>query len=192
MQDSEMFSKILKEGETMRWSGTPRPYGLFDETHKTSTLISLCWALAWGILLVGGYYALSVSQGQEIRKGVMFFCAIIPIMVACGPITDKGNIKKLRYPVTDKRLIITSAGETGKECAMDVTDVDEWRVEKTANGNCHVRIGSKIFKASARKLISLATHGDYDMKGNDKIYKGLVLYNLSAEDGDTIYNILNS
>ena len=189
MRDNEIFNKFLEEGETVRWSAAPQPYGLFDETHKTSTLISLCWALAWGIFLVGGYYWLSVSQGQEIRKGIMAFCAVIPLMLAWGPVTDKNNVKKLRYAVTDKKIIVVYS-DTDKAFTMNTADVDELRFEKTVNGNCHLRLGSPVFKVSARKLTGLAFRGEFDTEGNDKIYKGLVFYNLSAEDGNAIHTLL--
>ena len=185
MQNDEKLSKLLEKGGVVRWSGTPQPYGLFDETHKTSTMISLFWALLWGIILVGGYYASAVKTGQEIQKGIMAFCAVIPIAVAWGPIRDKSNIKKMLYALTDKRAIVISSDENNS-LTMNITDIDGVRVEKTNNGNCHIRLGSPVFKASARKLLGLAYRGEFETEDNNKIYKGLVFYNVSAKDGDMI------
>ena len=81
MSTNTNLNDVLEQGETIQWSGTPQPYSLFGETHKKSTITSLCWALAWGIFLMGGYYALTVSQGTEIQKGVMFFCAVVPLFI---------------------------------------------------------------------------------------------------------------
>ena len=186
---NEKLNKFIEEGEVVRWSGASQPYSLFDKAHKTSTIISLCWALVWGIILVGGYYALSVSHGQEIKKGVMLICAAIPLMLASSPLSDKNNVKKLLYAVTDKKAIIV-AEEGNKACTMRIADIDGLRVDKTDNGNCHVRVGSPVFKASARKLPGLAFRGEFDAKDNEKIYTGLVFYNLSAEDGEMIRNLL--
>ena len=191
MQNDERLSKskLLEEGEVVRWSSAPQPYGLFDETHKTSTVISLCWALAWGIILIGGYYYTCVSQNQEIKKGVMIFCAAIPAMIAWSPVADRNNIKKLLYAITDKKVIVISS-EADKACTMSIDDIDRVRVEKTVNGNCHVRVASPVFKTSARKLPGLAFRGEFDNINNNKIYKGLVFYNVSAEDGNTIRGLL--
>ena len=189
MHYNEKLNKFLEEGEIIRWSGAPKPYALFDETHKTSTIISLCWALLWGIILIGGYYALTVSHGQEIKKGVMAICAAITLMILWSPIADKNNIKKLLYAVTDKKAVIVSK-EDDRACTMRIADIDELRADKTGNGNCHVRAGSSVFKASARKLIGLACRGEFDMDNNEKIFKGLVFYNVSAEDGATICKLL--
>ncbi|MCL2009005.1 MAG: hypothetical protein FWG71_00475 [Synergistaceae bacterium] len=189
MSDKERLDKFLEEGEVIRWSGTPQPYRLFDETHKTSTIISLSWALVWGILLMGGYYALTASQGHGMGKGVTAICVIISLIFAWGPITDKNNVKKLLYAITDKRGIVVSSGsETA--CALRIADIDDLRVEKSKGGNCHVRLGSSVFKASAGKLPGLAFRGEFDMENNEKIYKGLVFYNITPDDEKAICNLL--
>ena len=189
MHINEKLDKCLEEGEVIQWSGAPQPYKLFDETHKTLTLISLSWALAWGIILIGGYCALSVSKGQEIKTGVMVICAAVPLMLAWGPIIDRNKVKKLLYAVTNKNAIIVSE-EDDKSRTMYIGDIDGLRVDKTNNGNCHIRVGSSVFKASVRKLPSLAFLGEFDTIDNDKIYKGLVFYNVSAEDGKAICDLL--
>ena len=188
MQD-ESLDKFLEDGEIVQWSATPQPYRLFDETHKTSTIISLCWALAWGIILIGGYYYTCASQGHEIKTGVMVFCSAIPVMLAWSPAADRNNVKKLTYAITDKKAIVISS-EAEKACTMNIADIDGLRVEKTDNGNCHVRVGSPVFKASARKLPGLAFRGEFDNIDSNKIYKGLVFYNVSAEDGNAIRDLL--
>ena len=189
MQDNGTLSKFLKEGEAIQWSGTPQPYGIFDAAHKASTMISLCWALVWGIILVGGYYASTVKSGQEIKTGIMIVCALVPVAVAWSPIRDKNNILKQQYALTDKKAIVVSS-EAGTPLTMNIADIDRVRVEKTGSGNCHVRLGSPVFQASARKLLGLACRGEFDSKDNNKIYKGLVFYNVSAEDGNVIRGLL--
>ena len=95
MYDNKRLNQFLEEGEIIRWSGTPQPYSIFDETHRTSTLTSLCWALVWEIILVGGYYILCASKGIEIKEGIMIFCVVFPLLLAWRPVTRKNNIKKL-------------------------------------------------------------------------------------------------
>ena len=57
---SKDVEKWLDEREAVKWSGSPQPYRLLDEGHKAAAFISWFWAAAWGIFLMGGYYALSV------------------------------------------------------------------------------------------------------------------------------------
>ena len=53
MNDNVKLVNTLEKGEIIRWSGAPQPYSLFDDSRKTPTIISLCWALGTGIILAG-------------------------------------------------------------------------------------------------------------------------------------------
>jgi hypothetical protein len=192
--DNERFENEgkLEEGDAIRWSGSPQPYEFFDEAHKTSTLVTLCWAVSWGILLVGGYYYFCVSRNLEIKTVVMIVCAAVPLLIAWSPVGDRNNVKKLQYKVTDKKIIVSSL-EMSKEYVLPITDVDAMRVEKAGDGTCHLRFGSSTFKASAKKLLVLAIRGEYKIQKNDeKIYTGLVFYNVGSADGDVICDLLKS
>ncbi|MDR1379151.1 MAG: hypothetical protein LBJ36_08885 [Synergistaceae bacterium] len=216
MPDNDNLKKLLEEGEEIRWSGSPQPYGLFDETHKILTLLSLFWAVTWGVILIGGYYAFAVSRALEIKTSVMIFCAAVPLLLAWSPWRDKNSIKKLQYAITDKKVVVFSS-EGIKECVLPITNIDAMRIErieriqqtqriekneknekngknekneKASNGTCHIRFGSSTFKASAKKLLTLATRGEYEIASDTKNYTGLVFYNVSASDGDEICDFL--
>lgn len=180
------LNNVLEQGETIIWSGIPQQYSLLGESHKKSTIISLCWALAWGIFLVGGYYALTISKGVEIQTGVMIFCAAVPLFIVWMPIADKRKVKQLSYAVTDKRAIVLS----DKPISLPIADIDDLSIDKADDGNCHIRVGSSTFKTSSRKLPSLAYRGEFSGQGDDKTYKGLVFFNASAEDGKIVSNLL--
>lgn len=189
MHNNKKLNTILEKGESIKWSGVAQPYSIFDETHKTSTIIFFCVALVWGIILVGGYVTLAMYKNQEIMKGATIFCIIISLLLAWRPISDKSKVKRLLYAVTDKNAIIISEGND-KACSMRIVDIDELRMEKTSNNNCHIRVGSPTFRTSVRKLPSLAYHGAFDILDDEKTYKGLVFYNVSIQDGETICNLL--
>lgn len=188
MSDNTILNNLLEDGETLLWSGAPQPYGLFDESHKKSTITTICLALAWGVFFVGGYYALAVSKDVEIREGVMLFCASVPLFVIGMALSDKNKVKQLLYAVTDKRAIVVS----DKPISLCAADIDNIRVDKADNGNCHIRLGSPAFKASPRKLPLLAHRGEYKDQENDRIYTGLVFFNVSAEDEKIIRDLLPS
>ena len=179
------------EKEYIRWNGAPQPYQLLDKAHKGGTFVSLAWALAWAIFLIGGYYALCITQSQEVKSGVMIICVVIPLVLAWGPLGDKNRVKKLEYAVTDRKIIVVSSGrEDG--CILFLSDLDAVRIEKAGNGNCHCRLGSSTFKASARKLPTLAVRGDFEVKDGKKVYTGLVFYNVSTDDGKAIRDLLKT
>ena len=188
MYDNEKLNQFLEEGETIKWSGIPQPYGLFDETHRISTIIPLCCAVVCAIIIAVGYCIYCVSKGIDIKEGFMVFCALIPLVVAYRAVTGKNNIKKLIYAVTDKRVVIASK-DKDKPCTMRIGDIDGLRSEEAGNGNYHIRIGSPMFKASAKRLSSLACDGKADAQ--DAVI-GTVFYNVSGDDEKVICNLLKS
>jgi hypothetical protein len=189
MINNEKLNNALEKGETIRWSGVPQPYSLFDESRKTSTLMYLFWALAWAILSIWGYYAMVASSGAEVKNGVLIFLVGVSIMVALMPVLDKGKIKKLTYAITDKKAVIV-ARENDNLISMPLADIDDIRIDTTDNGKCHVRVGSSVFKASAKKLPGLAFRGNFVDQDGKKKYQGLVFFNVTAEDAQTIGKLL--
>ena len=192
MSNGDSREKLLEEGDLVRWSGAPQPYGIFDEAHKTSTLVTLCWAVSWGILLIGGYYAFCVSRYLEVKTVVMVICVAVPLLIAWSPVGDRNNVKKLLYTVTDKKIIVASS-EASKEYVLPIADIGVMRIEKAGDDTCHLRFGSPTFKASTKKLLALAVRGEFKvLKNDEKVYTGLVFYNISAGDGDVICDLLKS
>jgi hypothetical protein len=189
MSNIEKLNKLLKEGETTRWSGTPGSYGLFDKACRISTIIPLCLAFVFGIIPIPVYYAYCVSINYEVKIGVIIFFIIVFLVIAYRPVSDKNNVKSLLYAVTDKRAIIVS-GKDDNARAMRIEDIDDLRIEEAGNGNCHIRIGSPVTKAATGKLPRLAYVGTFNEQDNVKIYTGLVFFNVPAEDGKTIAALL--
>ncbi len=186
---TEKLNKTLEEGEVIRWSGVTQPYSLFDASRKTGTIISLCWALAWAVLSIGGYYAVALSNGAEISKGVIIFCLGVSAIIIWMPISDKSKVKKLSYAVTDKKVVIVSK-ENDAPIIMPLAAIDDIRIDKGDNGNCHVRVGSPVFKISSRKLPVLAYRGEYVDQDGQKVYKGMGFFIVRAEDGKAISKLL--
>jgi hypothetical protein len=191
MNDNEIFKKTLEEGESIKLSCSPQPYGLLDETHKKQTLTSWMWALALGIVLIGGYVWMCFSRGVELKAGVVVICAIIALVIAWSPLADKKGIKKLRFAITDKR-VITANQEGDKIYSLVISDIDAARMERANNDTRHFRLGSSTFDTPLKKLPAIALNGKYETNDNVKTYTGLVFYNISASDGEKIYDLLKS
>lgn len=188
MISNELLAKITGPEETVQWSGGPRPYSLFDASYKKSTMFIIYCAAAWTILTLGGYIAYVVASGGEIKYVAVGFLLAITCLILWMPISDKARATKLFYVVTDKRAIVVT-GDDGKNIFMRFADIDAFRTEASGNGNCHVRLGSSTFKAAPRKLPALAYIGQYTGSENKK-YTGLVFFNVSAADGNTIAALL--
>lgn len=183
---NEKLSQFLENGETIRWIGASQPYSLFDPSRKISTYITITIALIWTIISIGGYYA----SGNEIKTGMVIFFLGITAIILFMPLSDKSKIKKLLYAITDKKLIVTSKEGNDTAIQLPIDAIDDFRIDTGDNGNCHVRVGTSVFKAAVRKLPVLAYRGEFDDKDGTKVHKGVVLFNVSAEDGKTIGKLL--
>jgi hypothetical protein len=195
MSVSKDVEKWLEEGEALQWSGSPQPYSLLDKGHKTATFISWFWAAVWGVLLIGGYYALSISRGLEVKTSALVICAVVPLFIFWSPVGDKNRIKKLRYAITNKKVLVATEGSAGSEkpCVLPLAAIGAVRVEKADEETCNLRLGPSTFKAPARKLPPLAIRGNFETSSSsEKIYNGLVLYNISDGDGETVCDLLKS
>ncbi|MCC8190266.1 MAG: hypothetical protein LIP77_06455 [Planctomycetes bacterium] len=189
MITDEKLQSILENGETIRWSGNPKPYSLFDESRKRSTIITISVAVATAVILAGGYYAMTVSSGTEMKSGFLLFLLTIGLLIVWGPIADRIKVKKLSYVITDRNVISLST-DNDAPVVLPLADVDAVRVDQGDNGNCHVRLGTAVFRASPKRLPVLAYRGEYDDLDGGKKYKGLVLFNIDAEEGKTVDALL--
>jgi hypothetical protein len=191
MTDNDICRKALEKGELMKLSCSPRPYELLDEAHKKQTIASWIWALGVGIVLIGGYAGLCFYMDVELKPGAIIICAIIPLAMAWGPVGDKKNMKKLRYAITNKR-VITANIDGNKIHSLAISDIDAARLERSGNETSHLRFGSSTFSAPLKKLPDIALNGKYETKDSEKTYTGLVFYNISEGDGKEIYDLLKS
>jgi hypothetical protein len=191
MADRDVFKKVLEEGESIKLCCPSQSYELFDEEHKKQTTAAWTWALALGIILVGGYIWLCYSRNIELKAIIIVICAAIPLAMAWSPAADKKNIKKLRYAITDRRAI-TASTDGDKAHSMAISDIDAARLERAGIGTCHLRLGSPTLNMPLKKLPSMALNGKYETLNTTKIYTGLVFYNISTSEGEEIYNILKS
>ena len=188
--DSDKLREILEKGETVRWSGSAQPYGIFDEVHKSSTLMSVALGLAVGIILTGGYLWLCLSREIEVKSVIMIFTLGFTLLIIWGPVSNRQRIARMIYAITDKRVIALSTG-IGKAFAMSLPELDAVRLVQAGPGTCHLLFGSSVAKVSGKKLLALTLHGQ-DAEGEDKvrISKGIVFYNISTEAGNALRALL--
>jgi len=127
----------------------------------------------------------------EVKNAIILFALGMALLIVWGPISTKKHLARMRYALTDKRVISLNT-ETGKAIAAPLPEVEAARIVEAGPGTCHVLLGAPILESSPKKLPTLAMHGK-DAEGDDKvkIAKGVVFYNISAGDGKTLRALLN-
>jgi hypothetical protein len=190
--ENDWLKKILEKGETVRWTGSPQPYGLFDEAHRSATVASVVLALVVGAVLTGGYLWLCASRGIELTYGVVVFCLVVSLLILWRPISNKKFISGMKYAVTDRRLLALST-KSDRMQILPLPALDTARLVQAGIGTCHVLFGAPVVKAPAKKLPALAIYGqDAEGEGNAKTTKGMVFYNISADAGSAVHALLKS
>jgi hypothetical protein len=188
--DGDRLKEVLEKDETVRWSGTAQPYGIFDEAHKSSTLASVAWGVAVGVILIGGYLWLCASRNIEVKNVIIVFSLGFALLILWSPISSKKHLTRMKYAITNKRVIAFSTG-IGKMFAMPLPAIDAARIVQAGPGTCHILFGSSVAKASGKKLLALTMHGQ-DVEGEDKVKvaKGMVFYNISTDAGNILRALL--
>jgi hypothetical protein len=189
--NNDIFKKVLEKGELIKLSCSPRPYKLLDETHKKQTITSWLWAMAVGVVLIVGYAVTCFYLNVELRAGTIIICAIVSLILAWSPVGDKKNMGKLRYAITNRRVISANL-ESDKIHSLAIPDIDAARLECADDETSHLRFGSSTFKEPLKKLPGIALNGKYEMKDSVRTYTGLIFYNISAGEGKEICDLLKS
>jgi hypothetical protein len=188
MKAEELLKDILAKDETVKWSATPKPYSVLNEENKKSTIFA--WIVAVAVLLVLNiaYFALcAADESVEFMPGVLILTIGMPLFMFINPIRDKAHITKQLMAITDKRALVFHNSNKGQSVALE--EIDAVHVEPSTDaGCCHVRIGSAVINAPAKKLRHFAIMGKRD---DDEKCVGLVFYHLDESDGKRAYDMLN-
>ena len=169
---NDALKGILNENETLKWTGSPENIKLTDSANKTKVMIYFGIALVWVILSIVLYIPFALKTGntgiQLVIVLVIMDC--IPILLVTSPIREMLGLRKSRYYITDKRVIVQG---TDRVMSMVLNDGLRVRTEKSEGGLGHVLIGTAGDKKPSAYRVT-AVYGDLD----EKTVTGLAFYNI--------------
>ena len=108
----DIVKEALREDETILWQSKPEAFETLDKTNKKRFWVTLCiCAAAFAVLAV-----LYLFNGKTEPKPSV----VVILLVLCGfaPVRrnlDANQIRKLRYIVTNERLLVVSGDVKGVE-----------------------------------------------------------------------------
>jgi hypothetical protein len=183
------LDKAIIEGESIQWKATPQDYKLSDADHKKETQRYFIIAIACAIVLNGIFlfYCFGTAEGK-FNAVPLAFTLGIPLWFIMEPIRDRGEIRRLLYAITDKRIIVI--GVQYNAISIPLEKFNFIHTEPNKEGNVHILLGGEEFKIAGRKLISCAARGYETTRGESSTLTGLVFYNLNKADCDEVYSIL--
>lgn len=134
----QLFQGRLLAGERIAWAG--RPGGGLVLTSRDVFLIpfSLLWC---GFAIFWTFGARSMgAPGFFTLWGVMFVCIGL-FFVAGRFVVDAWLRRRLRYAVTDRRILIARAAPFGRFTAIGLTQLADLTLTERANGSGTIRFG---------------------------------------------------
>jgi hypothetical protein len=189
MNVEEVLKSVLAKDEIVKWSTAPKPYSVLNEENKKSTM--RFWIVAAVLLLVLNitYIAFCVwDEAVEFMPAILVITVGVPAFLFANPIRDKLHIAKQTVAITDKRVLVFHS--SNKDQSIAIEKIDAVRVEQSTDaGFCHVRIGSSVTDAPAKKLRHFAIMGKRD---NDNKCIGLVFYHIDESEGRHAHDLLNA
>lgn len=105
MKDS-VYEFMLPE-ERALWSGKVEPFETLDATHKKKFLIKTVLLAVISIVLIVAYIAIALSNLADLKIPVVVLLMLIAMAPTVNFFLDAARLKKkVRYVITDKRLIV--------------------------------------------------------------------------------------
>ena len=133
-------------------------------------------ALLTGALLVA-YFVYNEAADMKFPALVLLVAAVILV----SPLTEQRSLQKVRYWITDQRVIMMNKEKT---CyGMELADIDTWkRVRGMSDRDCLV-LGSSIFDEVKRQLRWRAVHPKTAGQDQAGRVEGMILYGPEDADG---------
>ena len=182
--EKEKIDAILKGDEKLLWSGGAGKFKVLDEVYKPKLIKDTIISLAVLAALIAGYIALAAKNNADVSAGVIIVLVIMLMFIPVRMLTDSNKLmKKIRYLITDKRLIII----TNNVESIAYAGIKTAKLRTDKAGMTSLVCGKRAIGSSDGKLRGLAATGCH-MDENGKECDAFVFYAL--DDPDEIKRIL--
>ena len=186
----QFLNAALKEGEVVKWKGTPDPYRLLDEDNKKATITTWVIAIAIAAALSVLYTIYALTGGSVNFQPFVYVLTIgFPLILFIDPIRDMKHINKQLFAITDQRILIFHKNTSTENKALEfrLENIDAIRVDEIESGYSRIRICSPAFGLKPAKTRRSAITGMKDE--NDKLV-AMVFYRLTNSDCDKVCSVL--
>ena len=149
----ELIKSRMEEGERILWQGGPEPVKALDSTNKKRFWVTTCICIVTAIVLLALYICnVKGDRKPAVYVIVLVLCAFAPIR----RILDARDVRKLRYVVTDKRLMNVSS----EAKAVPLSRIRECALRTDADGHMSFLAGAGALKARPNHWRDVALTGN--------------------------------
>lgn len=149
----ELIKSRMDEDEHILWQGGPETIKTLDATNKKRFWVTTCICIVTAIVLLALYICnVKGDRKPAVYVIVLALCAVAPIR----QILDARGVRKLRYVVTDKRLMTVS----GEAKAVLLSRIRECALRTDADGHLCFLAGASALKARPSHWRDVALTGN--------------------------------
>lgn len=166
-ESAKDWESSLNEGEQLKWTGKPAGCSVVDPENKTTVYLKIGVGIIWIILSLVFYF----PKNQDIIS--LIIVDVVPFFLILLPFTNANSIRKAKYAITDKRVLVNLSGQV---YSMDYDATTE--IKKRDNGS--ILVGAAATCAPSKERHLLLYRGVVDSEKNTL---GVVLYAVDDPDG---------
>ena len=149
----ELIKSRMDEDERILWQGGPEPVKTLDATNKKRFWVTTCICIVAAITLLALYTCnVKGDRMPSVYVIVLVLCAFAPIR----RILDARELRKLRYVVTDKRLMTVLS----EAKAVPLSRIRECALRTDADGHLSFLAGAGALKARPSHWRDVALTGN--------------------------------
>lgn len=124
---------ILLENEKVVWTGRPAPMAAARKEGAK---------LVMGLLFLGFtiYWTLVESGGNQIFQLVGVVCGVVGLWIASRPVRTYFRAGRSYYAITDRRVLIITAGGGYDTTSLTIKDIDDVRRTDNSDGTGNIQL----------------------------------------------------
>ena len=166
-ESAKDWESSLNEGEQLKWTGKTSACGVVDPDNKGTIYLKF----AVGVIWIAASLIFYLPKNADVISFIII--DIVPFFLLLLPFTNANTIRKAKYAITDKRVLVNLGGQV---YSMDYDATTE--VKKRDNGT--VLVGAAAAIAPSKDRHTLLYRGIMD---SEKNVLGVVLYSPDDPDG---------
>lgn len=172
----ELIKGRMEEGETILWQGGTEAIEALDKTNKKRFWVTLaiCAVLA---VVINALYITNVKG--EVKPAVIVIILLLCAFAPLRRILDASAVRKLRYVVTDKRLMIVST----EAKAVLLSRIPVCALRSDEDGHLSFLAGENALKAKSSHWRDLALTGQPNSADADEPVDGVAFYAVADKAG---------
>ena len=173
------LKEYLRSGESVCWSGRPENFAVLGGKNKGAIIGKSVAVVVVAAAMIAGHMA---SSGTP-KTGLVVLLIAVAVVTCLSPIWQKMQLLKVRYWITDQRVI--QLCKEGTFSSIELNEIDVFKVVNDGSIDGCLVLGSSVFEDAEKQMRWRANtpKDDKETSGRSDHAVGLILYHTSDVEG---------